>query len=579
MRIIWYHSVLIPFFFGCVLSFVTLYSQWSWIFLFIIPGIFRLACCESGYRDACIRGWSAGFGYFFIGLFWIGESVLVYHYSTKLYLLTVIAIPAVISLYWSLLFLLFKYLSNALHCNRMVAYKSFVQALLFAYSWGGIEGLRGSITWLKFPWMLIGYGWIDTPISQIFSIFGVYISGVITVFCFSAMLPLFEFIYKLSTIRLRDAFYLYRSQRSTDQNITETCISRHLYPSITISILSIGVIACLWLWGGYRVVYYDQLRDGKDINIGEDRDSTGSTNVYVRIVQPNIPQADKWKQENIPHILGKLYQLSKNPSLHPIDVIVWPEASVPVMIDKVLARKIFDILGAPALVLGSMRMEGDFTRNDVSYYNSMYTILHGEVSDVYDKEDLVPFGEYIPFLSVFNISDRLGLKGFFTITPSRKVVTRYAVKLDEDISFLPLICYEAIFPSNMIVDSKYDFMLNITNDAWFGNSRGLRQHYQHARGRAIEQGASLVRATNTGISGVIDPVGRDMVSSSKNVSAVIDIYVPPRISSTVYKKYIESNIRELVIVSVICLLCIIIMISRINNNTSGFLKRYCKRID
>jgi apolipoprotein N-acyltransferase len=167
-------------------------------------------------------------------------------------------------------------------------------------------------------------------------------------------------------------------------------------------------------------------------------------------------------------------------------------------------------------------------------YNSVYVIdPDGSIHGIYDKVHLVPFGEYLPFQ---NLLERFGLRqltkqvgGF--LSGSR----RRAMEVPGAPTMLPLICYEVIFPGNAVpVGERPGWLVNVTNDGWFGISTGPHQHFQQSRMLAIAEGLPLVRAANTGISGVIDPVGRIVQSLPLGVEGVLDSALPKAISPTIF---------------------------------------------
>jgi apolipoprotein N-acyltransferase len=174
---------------------------------------------------------------------------------------------------------------------------------------------------------------------------------------------------------------------------------------------------------------------------------------------------------------------------------------------------------------------------DLHAYNSVYVIdRDGSILSVYDKVHLVPFGEYLPFQRLL---ERLGLRqltrlqgGFLAGDRRRLLAPPHAPKM------LPLICYEIIFPNDVLPEGERPgWMLNLTNDAWFGESAGPYQHFQQARVRAIEEGLPLVRAANTGISAVVDPVGRIIHSLALGSEGVFDSALPQPIGQTVYGRW------------------------------------------
>jgi apolipoprotein N-acyltransferase len=187
-------------------------------------------------------------------------------------------------------------------------------------------------------------------------------------------------------------------------------------------------------------------------------------------------------------------------------------------------------------------------------YNSIYVLDHdGSVLSVYDKVHLVPFGEYLPFQ---NVLERLGLMqltkvqgGFIAGDRRRTIATPNAPP------FLPLICYEIIFPGAAVPrGERPGWLVNLTNDGWFGISTGPYQHLQQSRVRAIEEGLPLVRAANTGISAVMDPYGRTIASLPLGAEGVLDARLPQRIEPTVYGRAGAGPIAVIMCASVVLLL-------------------------
>jgi apolipoprotein N-acyltransferase len=273
--------------------------------------------------------------------------------------------------------------------------------------------------------------------------------------------------------------------------------------------------------------------------------------VRLRIVQANIPQAEKWKPENRQWIFDRLLKLSSRPSEAagtggPPTHLIWPETSVPFlfMLNGAVAlpdakQAFADLVGpGTSFIVGAERIDGT-KRPDGRYsvdraFNSLF-VLDGNASvlGIYDKKHLVPFGEYIPFeetLSALGIKQLTHMNtGFATGTARQPMVTPGAPP------FLPLICYEAIFPAGVSGDGERPgWLLNLTNDGWFGTSTGPYQHLHQTRIRAIEQGLPLIRAANTGISGVVDAHGRLLASLPLNEMGVIDHPLPVAISPPSY---------------------------------------------
>jgi apolipoprotein N-acyltransferase len=205
------------------------------------------------------------------------------------------------------------------------------------------------------------------------------------------------------------------------------------------------------------------------------------------------------------------------------------------------------------LITGSVRVPDD-TPAGVPIrraYNSIYVIDHdGSVLSVYDKTHLVPFGEYLPFQ---NWMERLGFAqltklqgGYIAGTQRRPLDIPNAPRA------LPLICYEAIFPGNVAErGDRPDWIVNLTNDGWFGISTGPYQHLQQARLRAIEEGLPVVRAANTGISAVIDPLGRIVAQLGLGIEGVLDANLPEAIAPTIYARFANIPAAIMVVIALI----------------------------
>jgi apolipoprotein N-acyltransferase len=290
--------------------------------------------------------------------------------------------------------------------------------------------------------------------------------------------------------------------------------------------------------------------------------------VRLRIMQPNLPQDEKFNYSAKQAVLERYITLSDRASgpqssgVRDITHLIWPESAFPFLLARE-ADALADIakLLAPGTVLitGAARAAelGPSTRT-LHAYNSIYVIDHdGSIVSVYDKIHLVPFGEYLPFQHVL---ERLGLMQLTKVPggfdPGDR---RRALSIPNAPSFLPLICYEVIFPHDIVPPGERpNWIVNLTNDGWFGVSSGPYQHFQQARVRAIEEGLPIVRAANTGISGVIDPLGRVVNSLPLGVEGVLDSSLPQRIESPLYARVGDSPGAM-----VLAILWIVILVRRV----------------
>lgn len=254
---------------------------------------------------------------------------------------------------------------------------------------------------------------------------------------------------------------------------------------------------------------------------------TGKT---VRLVQPNAPQHQKWDPAFIPAFFDRQVAFTK--AGDPPDLVVWPEASVPGRIsttDDPIGTIAQAARGAD-VVLGMLRPDAD------GFYNSLVHLDgSGTISGIYDKSHLVPFGEYLPYGGLLR---RLGLSAIASVVPDGMLAGDGPAVMDfGDIgSAVPLICYEAVFAHELGGAGRGTFLLQITNDAWFGERSGPYQHLMQSRMRAIEQGLPMIRVANTGVSAMIDPYGRIMVSLPLGEAGYVDAALPRPLAPTIYAK-------------------------------------------
>ncbi len=256
----------------------------------------------------------------------------------------------------------------------------------------------------------------------------------------------------------------------------------------------------------------------------------------IRMVQPNVPQRDKWDPEQIPIFFDRHLALTatapedigKLP-----DLVLWSETAIPWRLEYAgtALHEIAVASGGTPVALGLQRAQnGD-------YFNSLAVLDEaGEPEQLYDKHHLVPFGEYVPLAKLLN---RLGIFGLAQQVPSGYGRGPGAKLLDFGPlgRALPLICYEAVFPHHVnATPERPDFLLQITNDAWFGKGAGPHQHLAQARMRAIEQGLPLARSANTGISAMIDPYGRVTKSLPLNSAGIVDAVLPAPLPPTWYSR-------------------------------------------
>ena len=352
------------------------------------------------------------------------------------------------------------------------------RVLAMVLAWVLVEFVRAHI-FTGFPWGLIAYGWSETPIFQGLAWLGPHGLGLATLLV--AVLPL-------------------------------------LLPRVWLGgVLVVALAVAGGLGGAARMGPVDQ------------------TGVVVRLVQPNAPQHLKWEPEMVPVFWDRLITYTE--AANAPDVVVWPETSLPFLwgeADAAARRMVIAARGAD-LIVGHRRFMELAVRNSLLHLDG----TGAEVAD-YDKHHLVPFGEYIP---LGELAARFGIFGLaandgvgFEAGPGPRVIAA-----GDAPPYLPLICYEAIFPGLAQVEGERPaWLLHLTNDAWFGDFAGPYQHLVQARARAIEQGLPLARAANTGISAMIDPYGRIVASAALNTEGYVDAVLPAAIAPPPYTRWGEA---------------------------------------
>ncbi|MBN9001300.1 MAG: apolipoprotein N-acyltransferase, partial [Rhizobiales bacterium] len=261
-------------------------------------------------------------------------------------------------------------------------------------------------------------------------------------------------------------------------------------------------------------------------------------------MQPNLPQDDRFNYSAKAAVMRKYLALSdratspQTSGVRDANILIWPESAFPFFLTRegnAMAQIAELFPPSTVLITGAVRAPDLPPGTPIRRaYNSIYLIGDdGGILSVYDKLHLVPFGEYLPFQTLM---EKLGFEqltkvrgGFISGTRRKLIDVPYAPPV------LPLICYEAIFPSDTAVgDERPGWIVNLTNDGWFGISTGPYQHLQQARLRAVEQGLPLVRAANTGVSAVIDPLGRIVASLGLGEEGVLDARLPVALPQTFY---------------------------------------------
>ncbi len=434
-------------------------------------------------RSGFLRAWVFASGMFLGGTWWVANAFLV-SAGDHAWLIwaPLIVMPGGLALFWGL--------AGALYAK--FAPPGPFRIGVFAALFIAVELLRSTIL-SGFPWNLPGHVFAaGGAMSQIASVIGAAGLSAVVLYAFASPAALFGAGSRLARVL-----------------------------PLAVSVVA---LAGLWGFGAARLA-------------GAEIQPTGQT---LRIVQLNVPQQAKVRENRL-EILDAYLQLTAEPGLEDVDAVIWPEGAIPgfMLQDEAVLDWISDVMPADGrLISGVTRIEGDASAWRA--YNSLaslqFTGGYAAVDGLYDKVRLVPFGEGNP---VRPLTELLGFETLSNLvpfyTPGDESQT---VRVEGMPSFAPLICYEVIFPRFVPRGfERPELLVNISNDAWYGNSSGPRQHLNQARFRALEEGLPMVRSASAGISGLIDAYGRGVVLLDLRASQAVDIELLAALPETFYARY------------------------------------------
>ncbi len=433
-------------------------------------------------RAAAWTSWLFGVAHFLVGVHWIVEPFLVnaarHGWLIPFALAGLAGGLALFPAVTGLITVIF---------TRRFALGGIARALTFAAVWVFFEWVR---SWLftGFPWNLTGYVWAATPaVMQAAAVAGILGVSLMTVVAASMPAAL--------------------AGAGNDRRLTGW---------IAVALFTVILPAAVWAGGAARL--------GAAPAYGADDTAAMVPEVRLRIVQANIPQRQKWQADlRISH-LRRHIALSQQPSPQRPTHVIWPETAVPFFLANEENVRLAAAVAAPpdgVLITGAPRRSDN--SGNRSFWNAAHAIAgDGRIVASYDKAHLVPFGEYVPLRGILPIDKLVAGQGDFSAGGGRQTI---AIPGLPPVS--PLICYEAIFPGAVARrDERPGWLLNLTNDAWFGTFAGPQQHFAIATARAVEEGLPMVRAANTGISAVIDPYGRPIAVLGLGVEGVLDSGLP-----------------------------------------------------
>ena len=470
------------------------FNFWPILFLTFPTLVWLIDGTGTGYgrgiRSSAAIGWWFGFGYFLAGLYWVGYAFLV-DAPTFGWLLpiAVLGLPAGLAI--------FTAFGTAL--ARLLWTRGAMRILALGVALTAVEWLRGHVL-TGFPWNAFGYA-LTAPLvlAQSAALIG---------------------IWGLTFI----AIVVGASPATLVDDRTET-----RWPWLPIT-LGIAILAAMAGFGAVRLVR------------APTRFVEG---VELRIMQPNLQQDVKFNYAAKQKVMDRYIALSERASRpqqsnsSDATILIWPESAFPFFLAREpdALTQITQLLGEhTVLITGAVRLAEPVNLANPTVYNSIYVIDHaGSIVSIYDKVHLVPFGEYLPFqhlLEAIGLQQLTKLPGGFSAGDRRRLIAVPGAP-----PALPLICYEVIFPDELMPKGRRPgWMVNVTNDGWFGISTGPFQHLQQARVRAIEQGLPLVRAANTGISAVFDPLGRIIDSLPLGSEGLLSSRLPRSIGRPVYAR-------------------------------------------
>ena len=472
------------------------FNAWPVLFLTFPVAVWLLEGSSAGrlggVMTAAITGWWFGFGYFLAGLYWIGFAFLV-DAKTFAWLLpfAVIGLPVGLAIFTALGFAL----------ARLMWARGPLRIVALALALTATEWLRGHLL-TGFPWNVFGYA-LTGPLvfAQASALVGIWGLTFFAVILFASPAVL----------------------------VDERADTPRPYMA---ALLALTVLAGLAAYGAVRLAQVP---------------TQFVAGVKLRIMQPNLAQDEKFNYGAKQSVMSRYVALSDRATgpgatgVRDVTHLIWPESAFPFFLARetdALAQIAELLPPGTVLIVGAARPASMApTGAVVRAYNSIYVIDHdGSILSVYDKLHLVPFGEYLPF------QDFLEGLGLMQLTKQRGGYVpgsvRKPIAVPRAPPFLPLVCYEIVFPGEAVPrGERPDWLVNLTNDGWFGNSTGPYQHFQEARVRAIEEGLPLVRAANTGISAVLDSLGRIVAALPLGTEGVLDAPLPRAIEPTPYVRF------------------------------------------
>ena len=458
---------IIPFILGLITSFSL--PPYSFFFINFITFPLLLICLISNYKkgkwSSFTIGWMFGFGYFISNLYWITNSLTFEENFKPLIPISLILIPLFLGVFYGI---------TTLACSFFSLNKKFSSILIFSTCFSLIEFVRSFILG-GFPWNLIAFAWTDyLTFLQVLSFIGTYSFNLLSITIF--LIPTIVLFNYTKIIKL---FFLTFA--------TVILIINFFYGSLII-------------------------KNNEKIN-------ETNLNFVIKIISPKIDINRFFGDENPEKIILELVKLSEPNDLEKT-IFIFPEGVLPNIYLEDLKNYSYifseNYSDQHKIIIGLNSSEGTKVFNSLVVLDKDVNIL-----DKYNKNKLVPFGEFLPFENFFR---KFGLKiitqGYKSFSSDNK---RNIININ-DVNFVPLICYEIIYSGKVNkTNDDFDLILNISEDGWFGNSVGQYQHFSHSIFRSIEEGKNLIRSANNGISAFINSKGQIINQIKSTESGVIEV--------------------------------------------------------
>ena len=423
-------------------------------------------------------GWLFGFGYFISNLYWITNSLTFEEIFKPLIPFAFLLVPAFLGIFYGL---------ATLSCSFFELNKNYSSLLIFSLMLSIVEFIRGTIL-SGFPWNLIAYSWVNyNDFLQILAFIGTYAFNLLSITLFLAPSTIFF----NSSLKSKSIF---------------------IFSSILLILINF---------------YYGQFVKNKYAEL-----ESIELNTTIKVISPKV-KIDRFFEDEDPLILiEELIELS-NPSDENA-IFVFPEGILSNIFleDIQIYKKTFN----DSFSKNHKILLGINSNQNSKIYNSMAVLDNNlRVLSKYNKNKLVPFGEFLPLEKFLK---KIGLKKITQGYISFSAADERKILLIENIRFLPLICYEIIYSGKINKnDEEYVFIMNISEDGWFGNSIGPHQHFSHSIFRSIEEGKNLIRSTNGGISAYVDAVGNVVDEIKSTDKGVIEVKSYKKTSKTFFSRY------------------------------------------